>query len=48
MDDLLTGDRAKRHRATIRDRARVNDDNHAAMEAAKKKMFASGPTGGKM
>ena len=47
MDDLLTGDQAKKHRAAIRDRARVNNDNVAAMEAAKKNMFASGLIGGK-
>ena len=48
MDDIGTGTQSKRHRATIRDRAKVNDTNTASREIAKKKMFDSGPTGGKM
>ena len=48
VDDLMTGELAKKHQAAIRDRAKVNNGNIKSRQLVKKKMFNRGPIGGKL
>ena len=44
----MTKELSKKYRATIRNRVKVNDVNEEFRKLAKRKMFNSGPTGGKL